>query len=520
MIQSRPVLTTYQRGATIKGTMQPLLYPTSPPSHKLLSMVVLLCLVLSACQPASPDGPDSTPTQYPLEACQIQGQPGFNGARCGNLAVLEDRQNPAGRTISLKLAVLPAISRTSEPDPLFLLAGGPGQAATEAFSPILATFYRINQKRDLVLIDQRGTGANNPLSCPDLPEEADLEEYLEPWVEACLDQIEADPRFYTTSSSVEDLEQARIKLGYEQINLYGVSYGTRLALAYLREYPQNVRSLILDGIVPQEEPVGLGVARDAQRALDLIFQRCAEDEACGSAFPDLAESFKELNETLTAEATEIVLPHPSSGELQTLHYDQGMLATTVRLLSYAPETAALLPLLIHHAHTQNDYTRLASQYLLISDQVGESVSVGLNYSVICSEDYPFLEPAEVERANAGTYLGNIQSAALIKVCERWPASDPPSWAGEPVRSEHPVLLLSGEADPVTPPEYGEAAARTLPNSLHLIVPGQGHNVIYRGCLPNLAAQFLEQPTIEELNTGCVQIISPMPFFINFAGPAP
>jgi pimeloyl-ACP methyl ester carboxylesterase len=487
-----------------------------------LFTIAVLSGLLLACQENRSPTPERPVPGVQLTPCTLTA-PGTAArvqARCGIVEVYEDRSSQGGRTIELKVAVLPAVSRSPEPDPLFFLAGGPGQSATESYPIIHNAFARVNQRRDIVLVDQRGTGSSNPLDCPGGEEFTDIDEDIIPWAEACLAELDADPRFYTTSIAMEDLDQVRETLGYKQINLYGVSYGSRAALTYLRQHPESVRTAVLDGIVPQDEALGLRVASDAQQALDLIFSHCHSDAACRAAFPEIGQAFEHLLQALETSPVEASVAHPSSGDLQDLKFTQEMLATAVRLLSYSPETAALLPLLVHTAYVQNDYSRLAAQYLIISDQLTESISTAMSYSVLCAEDLPFIDPDEARQKNTGTYLGDVQTEALFKICQVWPRGEIPPDFKEPVRSEKPVLILSGEFDPVTPPYKGDQVAETLPNSLHLVIPGQGHNVVFRGCLPNLVTAFIENGSTSNLNTGCIQAIQPLPYFTSFSGPSP
>jgi pimeloyl-ACP methyl ester carboxylesterase len=483
---------------------------------------ILASGLMVACQANAVPTPPPTVPAIALAPCTLTspGSPMRVGAQCGSLTVYEDRESQQGRTIDLMLAVVPAVSRSPEADPLFFLAGGPGQSALESYPMVHAAFARVNQRRDIVLVDQRGTGSSNPLDCPGGEEFADIDEEIIPWAISCLSGLQADPRFYTTSIAMHDLDDVRDALGYQQINLYGVSYGSRAALTYMRQYPDRVRTAILDGVVPQDEALGLRVARDAQQALEGILSRCRNLDSCRAAFPDIGHVFDELLKDLEAEPVHVVLPHPSSGEIQELTFTPEMMAAAVRLLTYAPETAALLPLLLNSAYAHHDYSFLAAQYLIISDQITQSISTAMSYSVLCSEDLPFIDPEEAERMNAGTYLGDIQTSALFQICQVWPRGDIPPDFKEPVRSDAPVLLLSGEYDPVTPPYKGEQAAQTLPNSLHLVIPGQGHNVIFRGCVPNLVTALIESGSTAGLNTACVQGIQPLPFFVSFSGPAP
>ncbi|RPI33653.1 MAG: alpha/beta fold hydrolase, partial [Chloroflexota bacterium] len=253
---------------------------------RFLWITVVFLLAFSACTPQQAPQPEIKPT-ISLEPCQLSapGQVTRKEAKCGTLTVYENREAGSGRQIDLRIAVIPSISRNPAPDPLFFLTGGPGQAATESFPVMASAFERIQQKRDIVLVDQRGTGQSNPLKCPvldeDLENQAD-DAYMD-FLNTCLESLDADPRLYTTWIAMQDLDQVREALGYQQINLYGVSYGTRAVLTYLKQYPDRVRSVILDGVVPQDEVLGIDVGRDAQRALDMIFARCAADQACNQA---------------------------------------------------------------------------------------------------------------------------------------------------------------------------------------------------------------------------------------------
>jgi pimeloyl-ACP methyl ester carboxylesterase len=490
-----------------------------------LFFLALIAITLTRCQAKSRNN-NASQALPALTDCQLSspGMPIRLPAECGEIQVFENRAEAQGRQIPIHFAVIPAVSRNPAPDPLFFITGGPGQAATESYPQISNAFDRIHQKRDIVLVDQRGTGKSNPLVCPapqidtapeDLPDAK-----LSDWLKNCLGNLQADASLYTTPIAMQDLDEVRMTLGYEKINLYGVSYGTRAALTYLEAYPDRVRSVILDGVVPQDDRLGLTVGRDAQRALDLIFERCTQDIACNQKFPDLPEEFTHLLDQLKARPVDVTLTHPVSGEETQIRFTSEKVASAIRLFSYAPETAALLPLLIHNAYEHQAFATLASDYLIVSEELEGSIDNGMGYSVLCSEDVPFYTLQEAQNINADSYLGNVVAEELFHVCQVWPHGSVPADYKKPVRSNVPVLLLSGEADPVTPPSNGDEAAKTLTNSLHLIVPGQGHNVIYRGCIPKIAADFVESGSLQGLNTACSQDIRPMPFFLNFSGPVP
>ncbi len=402
------------------------------------------------------------------------------------------------------------------------LTGGPGQAATETYPQLAPAFRRISRDRDVVLVDQRGTGASNALRCPeeDVKDLALLDEdEIGPWVARCLDALAGDPRFYTTSIAMIDLDEVRAALGYERVNLYGLSYGTRAALTYLRMYPERVRTLILDGVVPPTEILGLDVAKDAQRAIDLVMARCSSDPRCLAAFPYLSKDLDSLMERL-ATPVAVALRHPRTGEMEEIQFSREMAAYAIRLLSYSQETASLVPLLLSSA-ARSDLAPLAAQFLIVTARVGETMAEAMGISVVCSEDFPFLEDQAIVERNRDTYLGALQTDSLKLVCPLWPRGGVSADFKTPVASPAPALLLSGEADPVTPPENGELTASQLgAKALHLVARGQGHIVIHRGCIPNLAADFIGRGGFEGLDTGCVSEIGPQPFFLTYAGPTP
>ena len=491
---------------------------------RLLIPVFALLVIFSACSstPAQTE-PAAQAAAIALQDCQLSA-PGIATrmpARCGKLSVPENPQDPTGRQIVLNLAVITAVSRSPAPDPLFFLTGGPGQAATESYLQLSFAFDRINQKRDIVLVDQRGTGSSNPLECAGLDEpEADSASDMGPFLKTCLEKLDADPRFYTTSIAMQDLDRVREALGYQQVNLYGVSYGTRAALTYIRMYPERVRAAILDGVVPQDEPLGPDVAPDAQRALDKIVARCQENADCRAAFPDLANKFQSLQADISGESINVKLVDPVSGKQVDQSFDKQQFATAVRLLSYAQETVALMPLLFDTAYERGDYGPMAAQYRIVAGQLNDSISNAMGYSVLCSEDYPFIDLQTADQLAQGTYYGDQEIQLLQEICSIWPAGEIPENFHDPVQADLPVLLLSGEDDPVTPPENAEHTAETLPNSLSLVAAGQGHNVIFRGCLPNVSYDFVETGSVAGLDTSCVQAITPAPFFTNFNGPQP
>jgi pimeloyl-ACP methyl ester carboxylesterase len=453
-----------------------------------------------------------------LADCQLSSPAAQKGvrARCGTLAVPEDRGDPSGQQIALHVVVVPAVSRSPEPDPLFMLAGGPGQAASEAYPAILSTaFARVRRDRDIVLVDQRGTGKSNPLEC-DLPEGQDTsEEEVVAALKACPGTLDADPRFYTTGAAVQDLDDARAALGYERINLYGASYGTRVALTYLHRYPARVRAVVLDGVVSPDFRIYLTAGQDATQAMYMLFERCRADAACQETFPDLQFEFESLLEELQAEPVEVRIADPVSGEPIAFTMTGERFAAMAFAALYAPEITSLLPLSIHVAYADGNFAPLVAQVVAVDAGLYQ----GLFYAVACTEDASFIVPEEAAALGEGTYFGDM-SKTMRQVCEAWPRGQLGPDFGVAVSSDVPVLLLSGQADPITPPRYAERVAQTLPNSLHLVAPGMGHGIVSRGCVPGIVADFIQAASAQGLDTACVQSIEPSPFFLSFSGPKP
>ena len=479
------------------------------------TFAVALCLGLMATGAAA---------AIELEDCQVSGPGGFGrlAARCGTLEVPLNPAEPEGQKIGLFVAVVPALSKVPEPDAFTVIAGGPGQASTEFYVGVAGSFERIRRERDIVLVDQRGTGQSNALECSSEPAGLDTSspERVREETERCLEQLPSDPRYYTTSVAVRDLELVRAALGYDSWNLYGISYGTRVALHYLRRYPETTRSVVLDGVVPADTVLGPHIAPDAQAALDAIFARCAADPGCSVRFPELPSAFRELLEELRERPVPLNVSDPLDDSPIELLFGVEQLGLAVRLLSYASETASLLPILIWEGRA-GKLERLALQALLVARSLDESMSGGMHNSIVCTEDAPFYNGRTVDReALERSYLGALTYELLIELCALWPRGVIDAGFKEPVVSERPVLLLSGENDPITPPASAEQAAATLSNSLHIVGPGQGHGMAPRGCLSRLIAEFVEAGSPTGLDPSCADVLRATPFFVRRTGPEP
>jgi pimeloyl-ACP methyl ester carboxylesterase len=485
-----------------------------------MRLIVLIAAGLAAASPAFCD-------ELVLSRCRLEHPNHLLSieAECGTLSVAENPAAPQGRRIALNVARVPAINRRKQPDPLFVLAGGPGMAATTFYTSVAPVFARIHRDRDIVLVDQRGTGRSNGLYCK-MDDDAlwrATDVVWEAQTRACLATLSrhADVAFYTTSLAVSDLDRVRAALGYSVVNLYGVSYGTRVAQHYLRRYPSHTRAVALDGVVPPGAAVGALLALHAERALAQILERCAADAACHARFGDPAADYRALRTALAIHPVDVTVADPTSAEPQKLSFDALHLAAVLRLGSYTAEQAALLPLSLSAAHRDGNFAPLAAQFLLIDRSYENALAYGMHNSVVCTEDVPFYRVSAAERAQlAATYLGTAQLDGLIAVCAVWPRGpmDPDFHA--PLTATTPVLLLSGGNDPVTPAADALQAARGLTHALSVTIPGAGHGQLAAPCVDRVLARFFEAGSVRGLDVSCTQRDAPLPFFTSFAGPPP
>ncbi len=477
------------------------------------------CMCAVWPRPAAAESAGILPTiecrlEHPLHLTSI-------AARCGTLRVPLDREHPKEGSVDLKVAVVPALNRRSTAAPLFLLAGGPGQSAMQVYVALSTAFARINRTHAVVLLDQRGTGYSNQQSCvypEDWQEPADPMPALRKATLDCLAKLGSQVRFYTTSTAVRDLDDVRAALGFDQIDLYGGSYGTRVAEQYMRRYPAHVHAVILDGVVYPQQAIGAETPEDAERSLNLIIARCLKSPDCAAAYPQLQDELKALLSQFGPQKVMVTIDDPNSGLPLEIEFNRRILNSALRLLSYSSMQASLLPALIHEA-AHGKLRPLAAQSVMNVRQIADQLANGMQYSVICSEDEPLF--AGVDRAAiAKTYQGTDMMDALQVICGLWPRGPVDADLHAPLHSDIPTLLLSGEADPVTPPVDAERAASGLTRHRHLILKGEGHGQLPTGCMPNVAADFLDNPAPAHLDAGCLDRHTPEPFFLSMTGPAP
>lgn len=455
-----------------------------------------------------------------LKPCKVQGIDG--DAKCGMVEVFENRATKKSRKIKINVLVLPATGQPREPDALFYFAGGPGSAATEDAPGIAHMLAGVRTHRDLVFVDQRGTGQSNPLNC-ELFNPADPQSYFGAFlplddVRKCREQLEpnADLTLYTTDIAMDDLDDVRAALGYEQINLYGASYGTRAALVYLRRHPKHVRTAILHGVAPTNQFMPRDFPPVAERALQGVLSECEADEACRKAFPDVKTDAQRVLEQLLQSPAEAEVQLPQSKDRVTLRLNRNLAAEAIRYMLYSPGGASRVPLFLHHA-ARGNYVPLAQAALHFRRNLVATGSNGMYLSVTCAEDLPWVNAEEAKQLGANTFLGSYRYDDQSAACALWPRATIDSKYAEPVRSDKPVMIMTGEWDPVTPPSHGDDVAKSLPNSLHVVVPDGAHGLsglVGLECINRLMTQFVERGAVKGLETSCVRNIKRSGFMLK------
>jgi pimeloyl-ACP methyl ester carboxylesterase len=477
------------------------------PFHRSSAMagtaMLALCAILAGCG----IGHDNSPRTLALTECRLPKL--AVAVQCGELEVPENRDRPGGRKIGLFVAVLPANTVAPKSDPLVILAGGPGQAAS-GLAQLALRLYDVRRTRDIVLIDQRGTGRSSPLKCAafkpsdDIAAAFDLDSVTK--ARECADELAAqglDVKQYTTAAWIADIDAVRTALGYPRVNLWGGSYGTRVALEYLRRHPDRVRSIVLDGVAPPEMAVPRDVWTSRERALDDVIAACTASAACRERHPDLGATLRQLEHDLGAHGRRVEFPDPRTGSVRTATVTFEAVLGGIHAMTYAPERAALLPEIIARA-AAGDFGPLVASAQSSSGDLSEQVNPALHFSVICSEDAPRITPEQ--RRDLELLRSHALATSMLDVCAIWPRGTPAADAATPVRSDVPVLLLSGGLDPVTPPSAAAAVAATLPNSRQVVAQGYGHIVSAQACVPRLISAFVESAGAETLPAACVEFL--------------
>lgn len=465
-------------------------------------------------------------TSIALERCEVPGAEAGKkeSVLCGSYEVFEDRALKSGRRIALKIVVFPATGQDKAPDPVFYIPGGPGSSATEDAPYIAQDLAKVRARRDLVFVDQRGTGGSNPLNCTFF-NPADLQSYLGYWnpledVRKCRTELEAkaDLRLYVTSIAMDDLDDVRAALGYQQINISGGSYGTRAAQTYISRHGKHVRSAILHGISLPDQFMPRDFPQHTERALNGVLNECLADAACHAAFPDLRAEVKAVLEKLIKGPVKVEVKNRADNNKPTVvSLNRDLAGEAVRYMLYQSGVAGRIPLILHLA-AQGNFRPLAEAAINYRQQIVATGATGMYLSVTCAEDLPWIKPGEGERSGTNTFLGDYRLRQQREACALWPRGEIPKDYAAPPRSDVPVLILTGQWDPVTPPLYGDRLAKSLTNSLHVIVPSGGHG--FGGlegldCISRLTLDVINKGSTKDVDVSCVKGIHRKGFLLKF-----
>ena len=472
---------------------------------------------------AATAGSAAKPLRRPeLSPCKEPGLPAE--ALCGTYEVFENRAARSGRKIPLKIVVLPATGPGRFSDPFVYFAGGPGEASIPWGLYTAGQLASLRQKRDVLLVDLRGTGRSGRLFCPELQGDESIQTFLDDFlpldkIHACRDRLkkEVDLSWYTTDAAVDDVEEVRTALGYGQVNLMGKSYGTRTVLTYLRRHPRSVRTATMDGILAPDVRNLLGTARATQEALDGLIAECEGDPACRGTFPKLRQELDAVMRRVTAEPARVELTDPETGRSIEIRLARSGVAQTLRYMLYTPTDAARVPLEVHLA-AQGDWKPLALSARFHASLIE---AAGLYQSVTCAEDVAVFRDEEIPAAVAGTFLGDFRVRRQKAACEGWPTRDLGPDLQSPVVSDVPSLLISGERDPATPASNGARVARTLKRARHVIVADSAHSTdgMEGGdCLSGIMDAFIEAGAPEGLDTSCIAGIRRPAFELSLGDP--
>jgi pimeloyl-ACP methyl ester carboxylesterase len=488
-------------------------------THKITLISLCIMLLLTSmglttlgARPgiAAPVGQTSqfqpTPCMFDLPGGAIEG----TDVVCGYLTVPEEHSQPGGSTIQLAVAIIKSQDPNPKSDPLFIAQGGPGGSTIETYATPLLSNSELRASRDIVLFDQRGTLYSKPdLYCKEIDRlTADTIEKVLTREEteklnlftltACRERLAQEGINLSAFDSLEnadDIESLRLALSYDRINLYGVSYGTLLALHYMHNYPGSLRSVILDGVVPPQTNFILGSAKTMDQSFSHLMEACRLDEICNNQYPDLENVFFKLVSQLNQTPARISMTDPETGTVyHEAALDGDTFMSAIFQFLYIADLIPALPRMIYDAQ-QGDFSVLARILSIIV--FDRSMSYGMYYSVVCSEEANFT-PAEHDLSGVRPIIAEIEQRtpqSLLDICQHWNVKPLDPQADQPVESDIPTLLLSGGFDPITPPEYAASVASTLTKSYSFTFPTGGHGQMLDDDCPNsIILAFLDDPT--------------------------
>ncbi|PAJ74450.1 alpha/beta hydrolase [Pseudoalteromonas sp. NBT06-2] len=452
-----------------------------------------------------------------IKHCHLKGIK--EQVKCGSLQVPENYQKLNGTKISINFAILPAIDSSQNKEPLMFLAGGPGQAAVELAAGLKIAFKEIHKTRDILLIDQRGTGESHALKCLGFSEQDPYltipEEFSDEQIKTCISRLSGDLSQYNSENAIRDFDAVRQVLGHKKVNLYGGSYGTRAGLVYMRLFPDSIRSVVLDSVGPIEVPIGL-FGQSAARSFTLLLKHCQQESACNTAYPNLAQEFDMLITRLEKTPVALNIPHPRSGNNTNILISKGKLISHLQFKLYSVSGRSLVPLIIHQAYLGN-YLPVAG--LISESETGVNMNLGLTFNILCNEDFSKITSDMLKLDAHNNFAGKFSNSIFKQACSLWPKYQVKDDFYQSVTANIPTLILSGGLDPVTPPSNGEYTRKTLPNSHHIIVDNVSHGVATSTCAALIINEFLTSLAPKKLDESCLENVPKESFMTSLNGGA-
>ena len=444
--------------------------------------------------------------------CHIDGYSAW--ATCGALDVPLDWNGDVDGRLTLAYSIIAAKNDQGLP-PLFALAGGPGQAITETGPMLSVMLEKVNRTRDLVLLDQRGTGRSHPMPCPQ-PETLDFDmsdAAIIKQTKECLAAQTENPIYFNSSQAVKDLDAMRKHLGMDKIALWGGSYGTRMALLYMKDYPQHVDAAVLDGVAPAHRSFLKSSARFAHAALERLFDDCAANTMCNTAYPNLRATFKKLQSNTHVATEQIEMKDPISGDMLHMVPTPSLVTQVVRGILYSTAGSAYLPYAITEA-SKGNYSPLSALSSQPQHTEKQMMYMGMTLSTICPEDVMRANSDDVAKAGEGTFGRDYFYRQFKISCDNWVYGTSPGTDQDPLNSDIPLLLLSGDVDPITAPEMAESILDRFSNAKHFIAANNGHIVSATRCGAGVMERFYLDKKPDELDGSCFNDIKRPPFYIS------
>jgi pimeloyl-ACP methyl ester carboxylesterase len=470
------------------------------------SVNVLLFFILFVC--ATPFVSDAS-FGLKIEPCFIEGLD--EEVLCGTYEVMENRKVRKGAKMRLNFIILPAWTTHPAPDPVFIFSGGPGQGSAALADYYAQNYEKLRRERDIVLVDQRGTGQSNPLHCQRIGDPDSAQTYLqdmfpEEYVKNCRKELEkkANLRHYDSTTAMQDIDDLRTALGYERINIIGSSYGAYTGIVYMKYFPERVRSAFLSHVAMPNWTYSGSIAPHTEVALERLLSDCASDPDCAADYPLLRQQLGQVLDRLKQGPVTVPIVNPIKGNPENVIFTYNNFIHGVRSMLYNTWRSMWIPAFVHWASGGN-FSPVAEYTAGYLWGINRDLKDGMFLCVTCTETIPYIDYSEARAMAQGTFMGTYRLEQQKNACDWWVRGEHPDDFHQMYVMEIPTVILSGEIDPVTPPQYGEEFASYLPNSLHVVIPNAAHEfrTVWEDGFDDVVSQFISQGSVDGLDVNCV-----------------